>query len=65
MNEQVVLHYHCELSATFLSLTHTHTHTKGVGLDVNDPFEQFRKNKSYTFNKHPPPHGTWDPYATL
>ena len=24
---------------------------QGVGMDINDPFEQFRKNKSYTFNK--------------
>lgn len=24
---------------------------QGVGMDMNDPFEQFRKNKSYTFNK--------------
>ena len=24
---------------------------QGVGVDLNDPFEQFRKNKSYTFNK--------------
>lgn len=28
---------------------------KGVGVDLNDPFEQFRKNKSYTFNRRFPP----------
>jgi calcium homeostasis ER protein len=24
---------------------------KGVGMDMKDPFELFRKNKSYTFNR--------------
>ena len=24
---------------------------QGVGMDLSDPFEQFRKNKSYTFNR--------------
>ena len=30
---------------------------QGVGMDMRDPFEQFRKNKSYTFSKTrgPPP----------
>ena len=27
----------------------------GVGVNMHDPFEQFRKNKSYTFNRRPPP----------
>ena len=28
---------------------------KGVGINLNDPFEEFRRNKSYTFNRRPPP----------
>ena len=24
---------------------------KGVGMNINDPFEQFRRNKSYTYNR--------------
>ncbi len=27
----------------------------GVGINMKDPFEQFRKNKSYTFNRRAPP----------
>jgi len=26
---------------------------KGVGMEMNDPFESFRKNKSYTYNRRP------------
>lgn len=24
---------------------------KGVGMDVNDPFDEYRKNKSYTYSR--------------
>ena len=27
---------------------------KGVGINLNDPFEEFRRSKSYTYNRRPP-----------
>ena len=27
---------------------------KGVGVNLNDPFEEFRRSKSYTYNRRPP-----------
>jgi calcium homeostasis ER protein len=28
---------------------------KGVGMEMNTPFDEFRKRKSYVYNQQPPP----------